>query len=236
MISKNQNVAMVTVGKLAMENPAWVDYANYCFAREQGVRKQAFQYLVKFIAIAESWSFADKVAFLQFLFPLFESVRDATHGIFPHQLREYLARPILEQWCARDASDSSPFRWYGTYYWKEEYLLKALEINPKDDKARQTLISRWVYHIYFAVHHLPEGYIGDPVDDLAFGEEVKEQIGQLSTQELRDHWLKKFENNLELVQNYVQWQESGHPDLAQWGQENHKRVIYEGGGTYYYEK
>lgn len=32
----------MTVGNSALKNPDWVEYANYCFDREKGLRKEAF--------------------------------------------------------------------------------------------------------------------------------------------------------------------------------------------------
>jgi len=54
----------------------------------------------------------------------------------------------------------------GTYYRTEKHIFKALEINPADDLARQTILSWWTYGIYYSIHHLPEGYIGELGDDI----------------------------------------------------------------------
>lgn len=74
-------------------------------------------------------------------------------------------KATLEHWCEKENQDSRPFRWYGKYYKSEDNLLKALELNPRDDIARQTLLNWWTYNIYYSIHHLPEGYIGDSYDD-----------------------------------------------------------------------
>ena len=48
MIAKDQNIALLTVGNSALKNADWTDYANYCFDREKGLRKEAFKHLDKF--------------------------------------------------------------------------------------------------------------------------------------------------------------------------------------------
>jgi hypothetical protein len=236
MIAKDQNIALLTVGNLALKNPDWTDYANYCFNREEGLRKAAFKHLDNFLKSTASWTTKRKIEFVKFLFPLFESVEYADYGAFPQPLSDKLIKPTLIEWCETEKTDGNPFRWYGKYYRSQEHLFRALEINPADDLARQTLLIWWTYDIYYSVHHLPEGYIGEPFNDLKLGEKIKEQIQQLATVELREHWTKSLEEGLELVRNYIDWKASGHNDFEKWGQKNNKQTDYGLTRTYYYEK
>jgi hypothetical protein len=226
MITKNQNIALLTVGKASQVNPDWADYANYCLAREKGLRSEAFEYLDKFLKSTDHWADEKKIEFVKFLFQLFDTVKEADYGPFPQPLSDKLIKPALAKWCNTEKTDGNPFRWYGKYYRSEEHLFKALEINPADDLARQTLLGWWSYNIYYAVHHLPEGYIGEPIEDLKLGEEIKEHIEKLTTKELKKYWTNESEGNLELVQNYIDWKKSGQTDFVQWGKENNKRTGY----------
>ena len=236
MISKDQNIALLTVGKAASENSEWTDYAHYCLDRERGFRKEAFQHLDKFIKSTESWTFEKRIAFVKFLFSFFEQVQEADYGPFPQPLNRKLVQPTLKKWCETETTDGNPFRWYGTYYRSEEHLLKALEINPEDDAARQVILSWWTYDMYYSLHHLPDGYIGEPFDDIQLGEKIKAQILQLTTPELKEQWTKELEDDLELVKNYMDWQTSEHPDFEKWGLENGKRTGYGLTRGYYDEK
>jgi hypothetical protein len=83
---------------------------------------------------------------------------------------------------------------------------------------------------------LPEGYIGEPLDDIKLGEKIKEHIQKLTSPELREHWTKELEEDLELVKNYIDWETSGHPDFEKWGQENKKKTGYGITRTYYYQE
>jgi len=47
---------------------------------------------------------------------------------------------------------------------------------------------------------------------------------------------KELNEDLEIIENYVEWKNSGHPDLAKWGKENNRTVGYNLTRTYYYEK
>lgn len=226
MITKDQNKALLIVGNAALKNAVWTDYTNYCFDREKGLRKEAFKHLDKFLNSTELWNLEMKIDFVKFLFFFIENVQEADYGPFPEPLSIKLIKPTLKKWCETEKNDGNPFRWFGKYYGGEEYLFKALEINPADDLSRQILLKKWIYNISFSVHHLPEGYIGEPLEDIKLGEKSKEQILKLTTPELKEHWTKELEEDLELVRNYIDWIVSRHPNFEKWGQENNKQTGY----------
>ncbi|NMM50776.1 hypothetical protein [Marinigracilibium pacificum] len=236
MISEEQNIALIEVAKGASDNPAWKDYADYCLLKEKGLRKPALSKLNEFLNSTQGWSAEQRIEFVNFLFPLIETIPGADQGPFPHPLSIRLTKPTLEEWCAYEKSDSKPFRWFGKYYRSEEHLHKALEVNPEDDLARETILNWWTNILYFSIHHLPEGYIGDPVEDLEFAEKIKVQISRLVDPERRDYWTKQLGIDLEIIENYLEWKKSGHPDLASWGKENNKTVGYHLTRAYYFEK
>ncbi|MDR2888038.1 MAG: hypothetical protein LBV26_08600 [Bacteroidales bacterium] len=224
MITIDQNIALLTVGEAAVKNSKWADYANYCFDREKGLRKNAFAHLEKFLQTAEQWTLDEKIDFVKFLFPFCENFPQADYGPFPQPLSEKLIKPTLTAWCSTEQTDSTPFRWFGRYYRNETHLFRALELNPSDDLARQTLIRRWIYGINYSVHHLPEYYIGNPEEDVQLGEGIKDQIRQLTTSEMKEYWTKNLEEGLELVRNYIEWKSSQHANFEKWGKENNKQT------------
>jgi len=235
MIARDQNIALLTVGNAALINPAWTEYAHYCFSREQGLRKKALNHLDNFIRTTNNWTIDRKIEFVKFLLPFFETVKDADYGPFPQPLSEKLIKPTLQYWSKKEIKDERPFRWYGTYYRSEDHLFKAIELNPEDDISRQQLLTWWTYDIYYSIHHLPEVYIGEPDEDLKLAEKVKSQIDQLTDPDLKDKWRNELESDLRFVRNYIEWKKSGHPNFEQWGKENKKKVDY-GIRAYYYDK
>jgi len=236
MIAESQNTALLTVGKAAAENKEWTKFAQYCFDREKGLRKEAFGQLNDFLKNTESWTEEAKIEFVVFLFPFFETIQDADYGAFPQPLSEKLIKPTLKKWCLNEMNDSRPFRWYGKYYSSIEHVNRALEINPQDDKARQILLKWGTYHLYYSVHHLPEGYIGDLNEDLVLIDELRNHISKLIDVKLQKFWIRELEEDAELVKNYADWKKSGHSDLEEWGEENNKVVSYRMARVYYFDK
>ncbi|MBN7800124.1 hypothetical protein J0A67_04585 [Algoriphagus aestuariicola] len=204
--------------------------------REKGLRKEAFKSLDKFLKSSKDWSFDMKIEFVRFLFHYFENVEDADYGPFPQPLNVDLVKPALEEWCSTEQKDHNPFRWYGKYYHSEKHIFKALEVNPADDLARQILLGWWANRINYSIHHLPEFYIGDPIEDIQLEEKIREQIKQLSSPDLRDYWTKEIDEDSELVKNYFDFKNSGHNDFEKWGKENNKQTGYSLTRSYYYEK
>lgn len=235
MIDESQNIALLTVGNAAAKNPQWKKYAQYCFLREKGLRKESFSQLNEFLQNTDNWTEEEKIKFVEFLFLFCETVQDADYGSLPQPLSEKLIKPTLEQWCLKETVNSKPFRWYGKYYRSHEHLNKALEINSHDDEARQVLLEWGTGHLDCSVHHLPEYYIGDFKDDMLFIEEMQNHINKLADSKLQQYWTNELMESGELVINYAEWNESGHPDLIKWGEENNKRVS-SGVQTFYYRK
>ncbi|MDR0348321.1 MAG: hypothetical protein LBH90_02360 [Tannerella sp.] len=235
MIAESQNAALLIVGRQASRNENWVEYARYCFDREKGLRKEAFAHLNKFLNLSQSWETEQKIAFLQFLLPLSEIVQDADYGPLPQPLSEKLIKPSLEEWCLSETKNSDPFRWYGRYCRSVEHIDRALEINPQDDKARQILLEWGTYQLYFSVHHLPEGYIGNLTEDMELIDEIRKHINQLTEPKSQEFWSKELEEYAVLIHNYSEWKKSGHPNLEKWGEENKRLVSYGISRTYYYD-
>lgn len=73
----------------------------------------------------------------------------ADYAPFLQPLSERLVKPALLAWCAREPQDARPFRWYNRYYRDRTYLVRALELDPSDDEARETLLGWWLYSLYY---------------------------------------------------------------------------------------
>lgn len=234
---KEQHTALLTiVGNAALRSPKWVDFAYYCFNREKGLRKEAFKYLDNFLKSIDSWVFQDKIEFIDFLFSYIDTVEKSDYKLLPQPLSDELVRPTLEKWCETERLNGLPFRWYGQYNRSEKHIFKALKLNSSDDKARQILINWWAYDMYFAIHHLPEGYIGEePREDLMLYIKIVEQIDLISDPILKVNltkWLDDIKEDREIIINYVEWLDSGHLDFDTWGQQNKKKVGYSASKDY----
>jgi hypothetical protein len=147
-----------------------------------------------------------------------------------------LVKHTQEAWCNIGQSYSSPFPWYGKYYKSEPHLLRALVLNPADDRVRETALNGWIDRLYFAEYHLPDLYIGEPAFALGFAEKMKAHIPHLTTPERRNYWTEELNAYLELINNYTDWQASGHLNFNQWGHEHKKCTSLAMTATYYFEK
>lgn len=213
----------------------WQSYAEYCKLREQGLRKQAFSALDIFLADSLQWCFNEQKEFVAFVFNLCEDDLELQLIYLCYPLMSKLIKPTLDKWCKQEQVNSQPFRWYGKFFCDSSYIYQALQIDPCDDKARKWIITNLLEKIDFATHHLPDYYIGDPLLAIEWGKEVQQHINLLIDKKAKSFWQQELEHSLVLVNNYIQWQASDHPDFEQWGKEN-KLQVDSNVETYYYQQ
>ncbi|HVZ38012.1 MAG TPA: hypothetical protein VHI13_01950 [Candidatus Kapabacteria bacterium] len=158
---KNAFNLLAEAAQSASAVPAWSEYALFCEALEQGVRKKAFAHLDLFIEQGSGWPFGRKKEFVSWLYT-FISSHDDTYMLLPHPLSEKLVKPVLMSWIEMEPDDAEPHRWLGT----PEHLREAIRLNPADDIARCRLVETILRWIGYAVHELPHGYLGDPEEDM----------------------------------------------------------------------
>ncbi|UPT66263.1 MAG: hypothetical protein M0D57_17565 [Sphingobacteriales bacterium JAD_PAG50586_3] len=224
MISQSQDTALVIVAKGALLH-GWKDYAEYCLAREKGLRQEAFTCLDKFMAQVGTWTFDECITFIKFLFPHFENIPDADYGPFPQPVKEFV-KPFLIKWCDVETHDSTPFRWYGRYYWDKDYYRKAIEINPQDHLARKWLIEWLDGWLYERLDFLPTNCYDEPEIELPVVAEAKAHIMCISNELEREKYLKEIEQSEQLIINFRDWKASGHSNFEQWGIDNNKPTSY----------
>jgi len=237
MISNSQNRALLMVAALAKKNSLWIDYADYCMMREQGLRKQSFEKLHLFINKFKSFTIDHQIEFVNFIYELAESVKDADYGPLPQPLTIELKKVLLI-WVEKEKINRKPFRWLGKYFYEYgcDYLDKALEINPQDDKARSLIINRLLRAINYSTHHLPDYYIDNPQDDLHDAEIAKQHIEKLVEERIKKYWAKALIDVLALVHSYVDWENSKTQiDFQTWAKQNN-REFDSGVKTCYYNK
>lgn len=135
-------VGLRETGEQARLNPAWRGYSDYCLLLEKGLRKQALQRLADFIKDFKNKTFDERKEFVGWLFKHFERQDDKddyycyTQLLQPYPLQQELIKPTLEDWMQVEPNASEPHRWTYTY----DSLVRALELNPQDDRARVNLI------------------------------------------------------------------------------------------------
>lgn len=225
MYDKEREDTLLDFAAITDQHKEWASFARYCRLREKGLRKEAFKELNVFLGRAERWDLDQRIEFVRQLY-LF--VEQHEHGVdlFSQPLSERLLKPTLSAWCDQEQADPAPFRWFGIYYADNSYLYRALELDPNDEKAKVKLIDRMLYQIYFAIHHLPDGYLGDAEADIEQTHVIKKEIAKLSDRSKQVEYLKRLDEDVEILENYLAWKASGEANFAEWGQRHQKTVGY----------
>jgi hypothetical protein len=161
MIAHSQNAACLAVTEEADKVPAWKQYARYCSLREQGLRRQAFTSLDSFIAEALQWGFVEQRAFVLWLCSKMDTVENADYGPFPAPLRTRLFLPFFNEWLRREPDNDEACALRARYLGEPGFYRRALEINPRNQRARHALALACIGGIWDATHHLPHYFIGD---------------------------------------------------------------------------
>jgi hypothetical protein len=178
-------------------------YAKYCFLREKGLRKQAFQNLNNFISSALSWSLEKRFQFVDSLHHVLNE-NEEIYDLIPQPLDNRIVQPTLLEWIKVNPDDPSGYRWLG----EENNWRKALLLNSSEQISRIRLIKRLIYCSYFSTHHLPEGYIGNPSEDLMGLNEAQGLLSGMLDQTQKNEFIQEINHYRDLVQSYYDYERS----------------------------
>lgn len=184
-------------------NSELADYAKYCVLREKGLRKEAFSNLNRFIGSAVTWPLSKRYAFVDLLFTV-QHGNSNIYDLMPQPLLKRLVEPTLQQWVQANPEDPSGYRWLGD----EENWRIALSLDENDQISLVRLVERLIYNSYFSTHHLPDGYIGNPSEDMMELNEALGLLPKIQDQSLKDKLARELGDYKELVENYLQYSKS----------------------------
>lgn len=162
-------------GEQALLNPLWHGYSDFCLLLEKGLRKPALKRLTDFIKEFTPRPFNERKEFVSWLFKHFETYDHDGDGYYytqllqPYPLQQELIKPTLAEWMQVEPNASEPHRWTNTY----ESLSRAVELNPRDDRARVDLI-----YVLFS-------RIEDVEEDLQTLDEAKSLAAKIVDENLR---------------------------------------------------
>jgi hypothetical protein len=150
--------------------------AQYCTFREQGLRREAFSTLERFLVAAQSFdSLTARSAALNILELNARAVK--VHQFLTQPLITRFLTPTLEAWIRAEPETSAPVRWLGILAHDDALLDKALAMRPEDTPVRKLLIKRDLSWAEFATHHLDEShFIGDVDETVAALERARSLI------------------------------------------------------------
>lgn len=191
-------------------------FRQYCMCREKGLRKEGFKHLAEFMQVAEQWPLEKRFAFVDSLCH-FQDRHDFVHGLVPQNMYDRLVEPTLQAWIAAHPEDPAGYRWLGG----EENWRKAIMVDANEQIARLRLIRKLIYNAYFATHHFPDGYIGNPREDMMGLEEAEGLYLGLTV--ANQDILKSIAEYRELIQSYLDYRAAGSREsFAQWVKKNGK--------------
>ncbi|WP_296267560.1 hypothetical protein [Pseudomonas sp. UBA6562] len=185
--NKTNFQGLLAVADSLQAHPELKALASYCRYREQGLRRQAFAELERFLAASRS--FDNAIARGAAIEILEANMRTSgAHQFLTQPLVARFLRPTLQDWMEDDAEASLPVRWLGMLDRDAELLTRALSACPEDLPVRKILIDfalGWVDH---ATHHLDESvFLGSPEEAILALERAKGLIAEAADPEALDH-------------------------------------------------
>lgn len=216
MIARTQNTACLTVAEEADKMPAWKHYARYCHLREQGLRRKAFASLEFFIAEALHWDFENQKAFVLWLCIKMDTVEDADYGPFPSPLRTRLFLPFFTEWVRSEPENDEVHALRARYLGEPLFYRRALEINPRNQRARSALAAACIGDIWNATHHLPHYFIGDEQEIKSVAEEARDHISQIEQEDRRTLLSTELAQEEQLLDDWIAFRQESKEDFDAW--------------------
>jgi hypothetical protein len=177
--------------------PEWNDYTMFCEQLSEGLRKQSFACLERFICKLEKASFAKRKTFVNWI--LHETYRkEGEHLVKPYPLQNRIIDKTLAEWLERNPDSGEAHRWIGGY----EHLQQALAIDPNDQIARRKLIVLILNQVAHSTHELPHGYLGNPENDRRALTEAASLLESVSDEQLRQDLSTDVDELMVIVDAY----------------------------------
>jgi len=216
MITKSQNNACTQVGEAAINRTEWQNYGQYCLLREKGLRKQALSKLSAFLRQSKIWNFDQKKEFVTWLCNHMDSIPDASYGPYPTPLAQELLIPFFEEWTQREPTSPEAWTLKGRYGNDFSAYSKAIEIDPKNQRARVALANANISYIEHAMHHLPEYFIGDEQEALSAAQEAYEHISHIDDGGPREYLLRELKEAENLLLGWMTFRNEMETDFNAW--------------------
>lgn len=213
--NKTNFEGLEVIAELMAQEPELHLYSKYCEWRTKGVRKKALHAISEFANEAALWDFEKRKGFTDWLLTL-QINNSGIHQLIPFQVSKQIIEPTLKEWIQIIPEDVKAQRWFGIVFKNREALKKATNIAPDELLARQTLIDWLSYDLWFATHHLPNYFIGDPQElDTAIAQ-VDKLLKELPQSEYQAELFKEHKQQVQLISDWKSFKAEGHNDFEQW--------------------
>ena len=95
--NKDNFEGLEAIARSLQESTDVKDFSDYCRFRAEGLRKQAFEALSRFLFQALNWEFEKRRDFVDWLLTA-QYNNPKIHQLIPHPLMEKLVEPTLNEW------------------------------------------------------------------------------------------------------------------------------------------
>ena len=192
--------------------PATSELGRHYLLREQGLRRESFRALERFLKVAREWTESHRRQFVEGLIELHLD-HPEVHQLLSTPLTQGLLLPVLLRWRESEPNDASPLTWLAALKQpnSEALLRRAVELDPANPRARSLLVEYLLQAVDFDHHHLPHEYLGDPLATL----QSLEEASRLATPQQ----LQGIEERRQLIGDWLQFQvDSQEMSFSDWCQ------------------
>lgn len=212
---------------------AFVDFAQYCLLKEQGLKKPALSAINRFIALTSTLPLAEQRDIVLHLSQLAWRHRHV-HQLIAYPLHQYLSR-MLSDWVATVPSQAEPYRWLGYFSQNPEWFNKALQYDATDQISLQQLISEALNWVDHQTHHLYESRFIGTVDQAQQSlEQAAGYIARLASVTQQQQLSGQCAYYQRLIHCWQQYQQTDQSTLfVQWCTEQGESFSFD--QAYYYQ-
>jgi len=218
---------LLNIAKVLREDPFYISLAMYCELREEGLRKQAFVELDRFLNACQECSISDQRKMIKKLLDLSNQFRE-DRFFFSDPLLRRLIHPVLKQWFEDEPENAYVARWVALLprdYGPDQYAY-ALKLNPEDDLIRGRLIDWYTSSSDHALHHLDESiFIGDVdecLSDLKVARQILEERPAYASYQ---YYLKEIEFSENTIQLWVEFNAERGDHFFEWYQQKYGKIF-----------
>jgi hypothetical protein len=221
----------------ALKNKNGYEYfAEYCLLREKGLNKPAVKAIREFVVQISKTDLQNQRSVAVDLAQLAYWRRDV-HQIMSHPLKVFIT-DVLKGWCLTESTEL-PFTWLGYMTGNQNYYIKALEQNSKDQVALTRLAYSALDDVDYQTHHLCETlFLGHEKDATASLRQANTYIENLEESDIKNRLEAELKEYEELITAWVEFSSNEHrmkkESFPKWSFQNGNNFNF--GSIYYYDK
>jgi hypothetical protein len=214
--NKDNFEGLEAIARSLQESTDVKDFSDYCRLRAEGLRKQAFGALTRFLFQALNWEFEKRRDFVDWLLTV-QYNNPKIHQLIPHPLVKKLVEPTLNEWMEYQPESPVPHRWRGVYFREFRELERALALDATDLVARSVAASRLLKDVEYDTHHLCDGlFLGSEKEAESLLEEAFAHIQRLPESENRSTLETSYERLRNLLDDWLEYKEAPQGTFPEW--------------------